>query len=140
MMSEVYGAHFEPDAVLRSPLIWEMSEFRRPKILNDTATPSGLHRPTIEVLAGICELGLRHGMSHVCSVFPPPLGVLLRRAGLRISTIGRSDSAGRGTLLAGLWEPDQATLRKLRKSGGIHGSVLQGRWLPGPAEGAGRAA
>jgi N-acyl-L-homoserine lactone synthetase len=125
MMSNVFGPHFEPDAMLRTPLIWEITQFCRSTASCDKGTPCGLYFPTIELLAGVCEVGMRHGMSHASTVFEPLTGRMFRRAGLRLSIIGRTTSLGTGPMLAGLWELDRATLAALRRSGGFHKSVLK---------------
>lgn len=140
MMSEVFGAYFGPDAILRTPLIWEITRFCRSRALHSTATPGGLHFPTIELLAGICELGMGCGMSHATMVFAPLTQRILRRAGLGISILGVSNSLGKEALLAGLWELDRRTLAALRKSGGFQGSVLPAVPLQRLARRAGQAA
>lgn len=124
MMSEVFGVHFEPDAVLRSPLIWEITRFCTSDTEQPPATPSGLNMATIQLLAGTCELGMASGISHVTAVFEPLMGRVYRRAGLKTSIIGKTSSLGAKPVFAGLWELNEATLQSLRRSGGFQGSVL----------------
>lgn len=124
MMSDVFGAHFDPDTVIRTPLIWEITRFCTSDAKMNTSTPSGLNLPTIEMLAGVCELGLTYGMSHVTAVFEPIMGRVYRRAGLRTSILGKTRTLGPKPVYAGLWELTQATLAALQKSGGFSESVL----------------
>lgn len=140
MMSKVFGAHFGPDAILRTPLIWEITRFCRSRAVHRAATPGGLYFPVVELLAGICELGMRCGMSHATMVFAPLAGRIFRRAGLGISILGVSDSLGKEPLLAGLWELDRRTVAALRKSGGFRDSVLSAVPLQRPAGRPGQAA
>jgi acyl homoserine lactone synthase len=125
MMSEVFGAHFSEDATLRTPLIWEITRFCTDDATKTTATPSGLGLATLELLAGVCELGMANGISHVTAVFDPLMGRIYRRAGLRTTVLGKSTTLGAGTVYAGLWELNADTLKALRKAGGFESSILQ---------------
>jgi acyl homoserine lactone synthase len=124
MMSEIFGAHFAPDVTLRTPLIWEITRFCTDEDAKTTSTPSGLSFATLELLAGICELGMANGISHVTAVFDPLMGRIYRRAGLRTTVLGRSNTLGAGTVYAGLWELNQATHKALRNAGGLAASVI----------------
>jgi acyl homoserine lactone synthase len=124
MMSEIFGVHFEPDATLRTPLIWEITRFCTDENAKTTSTPSGLSYTTLELLAGICELGMANGISHVTAVFEPLMGRIYRRAGLRTTMLGKSTSLGASTVYAGLWELNQNTQRALREAGGLAASVI----------------
>jgi acyl homoserine lactone synthase len=133
MMSEVFGPHFGPDATLRTPLIWEITRFCTDEAAKTTSTPSGLNFTTLELLAGVCELGMANGISHVTAVFDPLMGRIYRRAGLRTTMLGKSSSLGAGTVYAGLWELNSATQKALRDAGGLTASVLANQAL-GQAE------
>jgi acyl homoserine lactone synthase len=124
MMSEVFGSHFEPDATLCSPRIWEVTRFCVRDDLKMTATPSGLNLATIELFAGVCELGRATGISHVTGVYEPMMGRIYRRAGMRTSVIGQSTTLGLPKVYAGLWELTLPMLRSLRAAGGFDNSVL----------------
>lgn len=125
MMSEVFGPHFSEDAILCSPNIWEITRFCVCEERKSTATPSGLNRATVEMLAGVCELGRRAGVSHVTAVFDPLMGRIYRRAGLKTSVIGQSDTLGPMRVYAGLWGLTDSTLRALQAAGGFASSVLE---------------
>ncbi len=124
MMSEIFGAHFEPEATLRTPLIWEITRFCIDEDAKTTSTPSGLSFATLELLAGICELGMANGISHVTAVFDPLMGRVYRRAGLRTTVLGKSHTLGAGQVYAGLWELNQTTQKALRSAGGLAASVV----------------
>lgn len=124
MMSEVFGRHFSEDAILRSPHIWEITRFCVCEERKSTATPSGLNCATIEMLAGVCELGRKAGVTHVTAVFDPLMGRIYRRAGLKTNVIGQSDTLGPMRVYAGIWALTPATLQGLRMAGGFTASVL----------------
>ncbi|MGL4975742.1 MAG: acyl-homoserine-lactone synthase [Bosea sp. (in: a-proteobacteria)] len=125
MMSDIFGAHFEPDSTFRSPLIWEITRFCTSDSARHTLTPSGLNAPTLELLAGVCELGMASGIAQVTAVFEPLMGRIYRRAGLRTATVGKSLTLGKLPVFAGVWDIDQRTLASLRKAGGFAQSVMR---------------
>jgi acyl homoserine lactone synthase len=133
MMSEVFGPHFEPDATLCSPRIWEVTRFCVREEMKSTATPSGLNVATVELFAGVCELGRAAGISHVTGVYEPMMARIYRRAGMRPSVIGQSTTLGLPKVYAGLWELTQQMLRGLRAAGGFDASVLAGHEQPATA-------
>lgn len=124
MMSHVFGPHFEPDAVFTSPLIWEVTRLCTNDVIHTAMTPSGLKAPTLELMAGVCELGLQSGIAQATGVFEPLMRRVYRRAGMRTAIVGKSLTLGKLPVFAGVWDLDQMTLSALRKAGGFSQSVM----------------
>ncbi len=124
MMSHVFGSHFEPDAIFASPLIWEVTRLCTNDLAHSEQTPSGLKAPTLELMAGVCELGMQSGIAQATGVFEPLMRHIYRRAGMRTAIVGKSLTLGKLPVFAGVWDLDQRTLASLRKAGGFMQSVL----------------
>lgn len=124
MMDTIFAAMFPEFATVRSPTILECTRFcvdtEEP---GQTRMPNGLTRSTSELLLGICEMGLRSGITQITGMFDRSMLPIYRRAGLRPAILAKVEH-GPSVLMVGLWDVSEAVLRTMRAATGISESVM----------------
>lgn len=125
MLRDVFPQLLPPDQIIESPLVWESSRF---SMDNDAMVPKPGYRVsyvTCELIAGIVELSIEAGISHIVSVFDAAMYRVLKSAGAGPDLIGGGFKIGVCKTYAGLFEMSEEFLAAVQRAGGIHGSVLE---------------
>jgi acyl homoserine lactone synthase len=108
---------------IESPLIWECTRFCVDSDATENLTPHGVQRVTTELLLGICETGLKSGISQIVGVFDRRMIRIYSRGGWSPEVVGQSGE-GRDAVFLGLWDVTEENAAAIRHAGGFSGSVL----------------
>ena len=125
MLRDVFPQLLPPDQIIESPTVWESSRFSMDV---EAITPQAGRRVsyvTCELIAGITEISLQSGISHIVSVFDAAMFRVLKAAGAGPDLIGGGRRIGVCTTYAGMFEMSDDFLDAVRRAGGIEGSVLE---------------
>jgi acyl homoserine lactone synthase len=114
MLSDVFCAYFDDAVEIRSPTIWEATRFCVNQTLCGERLSNGLNWVTMELLTGMCEVGMMAGLTQVTAVFDPFMARIYKAAGLQTHVVGRSRRDGQGRLFVGVWDIGQSTLDALK--------------------------
>jgi acyl homoserine lactone synthase len=114
MLSDVFCMYFNEELEVRSPTIWEATRFCVDQSLCGERLPNGLNWVTMELLTGMCEVGMMAGLTQVTAVFDPLMARIYRAAGLKTHVVGRSRRDVKGTLYVGVWDIGEETLNALK--------------------------
>lgn len=114
MLSDVFCAYFDDEVEIRSPTIWEATRFCVDQHLCGERLPNGLNLVTMELLTGMCEVGIMAGLTQVTAVFDPFMGRIYRAAGLKTHVVGRTRREETGRLYVGVWDIGEETLQALK--------------------------
>ena len=124
MLRDVFSELLPDGLVVESATIWESSRFS----MDPEAAVPLPNRPisyvTGELLAGLVETGLAAGLTEIVSVFDARMVRVLRMAGYPAELISPPRRIGVCMTYAGLFEVSEAALERIRRAGGIEGSVL----------------
>jgi acyl homoserine lactone synthase len=108
------------------PRIWESSRF----CLDTSTMEPGkaatrtLSNGTFELLLGVIETGLAHGLTHILTVTDARMERILARAGWPLERIGEPTKIGETIAVAGLLETSREALGRVRSFAGISAPVL----------------
>lgn len=105
--------------------VWEVSRFG---IDMDDAASLGagnINAITYSLVAGIHEVGLDYGITHMVAVMDVRIERILRRAGCVMRRIGKPRRLGNCIALAVEFEVSRQGLADIRRNGGLVGRVAQ---------------
>lgn len=122
MLRDVFASVFD-DTIIESPLIWECTRFCIESNKSDRLS-AGLHRATTALLLGICETGLRAGISQIVGVFDRRMIPIYRRGGWSPEVVGESGT-GREAVYLGVWDVTDENAQAIRDAGKLRGSILE---------------
>lgn len=126
MMRDVFQDLFDLPVLIESATIWECTRFcvHPDWASKDYLTASGVNRVTLELLMGICEVGLDAGATQILGVFDRLMPRVYRRAGWTPDIIGQSDRASCGSIFVGLWDVTEEALTQMQVRAGSKHSVF----------------
>ena len=104
--------------------VWEVSRFG----IDAGDTPLGagqINTITYALVAGIHEVGLDHGITHMVAVMDVRIERILRRAGCAMRRIGKPRRIGNCVALAVEFQVCPNALEDIRRNGGLDGRVAQ---------------
>ena len=125
MLRNVFHCLLPDGLVIESPRIWESSRFSVDLSLPAERSANRLNRVTGELLAGIVEVGMLAGLTHVVSVYDARMARVLKQAGCPADLVGEPRRIGEVMTYAGLFDTDEAMLGRIRAAAGLEGSVLE---------------
>lgn len=105
--------------------IWEVSRFGID--MDETALlgAGNINAVTYSLVAGIHEVGLDYGITHMVAVMDVRIERILRRAGCVMRRIGKPRRIGNCIALAVEFEVSRQGLADIRRNGGLAGRVAQ---------------
>ncbi|HEX8168590.1 MAG TPA: acyl-homoserine-lactone synthase [Beijerinckiaceae bacterium] len=124
LLKEIFAGHFDEPVDLASATIWEVTRFCVHPDAPNEPTKAGINRTTCELFLGLCEVGLRAGLSQLIGVYDPRMIRIYRRMNWSPDMISSSDKFGRTPLFVGLWDVSAEALAAMRERSGIAESVL----------------
>lgn len=103
---------------------WDISRFA---VSSDAtlARSGALNTATYLLVAGLHEVGLIMGLTHMVAVFDTRMEVILRRAGCKLWRLGAPQKVGNCMAVAGAFEVGGAALDTTRQRGQIAGAVVR---------------
>ena len=125
MLRDVFPQLLPSDQVIESPTVWESSRFSMDVEAMAPRPGYRVSYVTCELIAGITEISLQSGISHIVSVFDAAMYRVLKAAGAGPDLIGGGRKIGVCTTYAGLFEMSEEFLVAVQQAGGIEGSVLK---------------
>ncbi len=132
MLRDVFPELLEGRPAPCDPMVWECSRF---SIDTDAATNgdglAALGRSTSEIFCGLVEFCLASGIEQIVTVYDVRIARLLPRIGCTPVWRSRSRRIGNSLTLAGAFDINIEVLSKIRRAGGISGSII--RNIPKPA-------
>jgi acyl homoserine lactone synthase len=125
MIEQVFPVLLGGTAMPRDPLVWEASRFAADVGGEGRQQARMVGQITVELFAGLCELGLAMGWKQVIAVTDLRLEKIGVRAGLRFERFSEPRQIGKTKAVAGVGPVDRTVLRDVRRFGGLEGSVLR---------------
>jgi len=126
MLTDVFSKILDKGDEVRSPLIWESSRFCVSDNAGAERSDNRLNYTTGELLAGLCEVGMKAGLQSIVTVYDARIKRVVRIAGCSGIEIGTPTKFGKVTAYAGLFPTDEVMLSSIKDAAGITGSVLSG--------------
>ena len=125
MLRDVFPVLLGEHPMPASPKIWESSRFAADAQGNGREQMRAVSQTTIELFAGLCELGLTMGWDEVVTVTDLRLEKVGARAGLHFERYAEPRQIGKTQAVAGFGRVDRETLEAVRAFGGLEGPVLR---------------
>lgn len=125
MLRDVFHCLLPDGLVIESSRIWESSRFSVDLAHPAERSANRLNRVTGELLAGIVEVGMLAGLTHVVSVYDARMARVLKHAGCPADLVGEPQRIGGVMTYAGLFATDEEMLARIRAAAGLEGSVLE---------------
>ncbi len=119
MMCDIFNDFFDEPVFAQSPQIWECTRFAIHPDFEASLTPTGLNVATSELLLGVCEAGLKSGVTQILGVSEVPMLRIYRRSGWAPEIVGRSARPGTVAIFAGLWDVTREAGMTIRSRAGL---------------------
>lgn len=119
MLRNCFSEMFNDDVDVMSGTVWECTRFCVHPVAVDGGAAGGL--VSTELLLGICELGLKYGLTQITGVYEQRMVRIYRRIGWSPARLASNTD---GTIDVGLWDVEEAALAQMRARSGIQHSVL----------------
>lgn len=105
MLKDVFGAIVDNIGMVSNPFVWESSRFcvRMPGGM-DQRQSKLISKVTVELIAGMGEVGVLAGLEHIVTVYDATLRRIIRQTGCNEELIGSPVRYGRIMTFAGLFE------------------------------------
>ena len=131
MLRDKFAALFDQPMTIESGTIWECTRFcLHPDAGGPQATATGAMRATWEMMLGICEVGLKAGLTQIEGVYDHNMIRVYRKTRWSPIPIAQSRKAGTVPIYVGLWDVTEQALEHMRKASGISDSVLEPTPVP----------
>jgi acyl homoserine lactone synthase len=116
MLRDVFGKITEKVGAVANPMVWESSRFciQLPGGRDQRDTQI-ISRATVELIAGMGEVGLLAGIDHVVTVYDAFLRRIIRQTGCREDLIGEPARFGRVMAYAGLFEINPVEIEAFKR-------------------------
>lgn len=105
--------------------VWEVSRFGIDSGDDGVLGAGQINTITYALVAGIHEVGLDYGITHMVAVMDVRIERILRRAGCAMRRIGKPQRIGNCVALAVEFEVSPLALEDIRRNGGLDGRVAQ---------------
>jgi acyl homoserine lactone synthase len=125
MLRDVFPLLLGDNQMPNDPAVWESSRFAADAAGDAREQMRMVSQITIELFAGLCEVGLALGWSQVVTVTDLRLEKVGARAGLRFERYAEPLQIGKTQAVAGYGRVNQETLEAVRAFGGLDGPVLR---------------
>lgn len=115
--------HLAEEPIPAETTVWEVSRFGI-DAGDDVILGAGqINAITYALVAGIHEVGLDHGITHMVAVMDVRIERILRRAGCLMRRIGTPRRIGNCVALAVEFEVSPTALEDIRRNGGLAGRI-----------------
>jgi acyl homoserine lactone synthase len=125
MLKECFAELFDEPVDIESATIWECTRFCLHPNVDVRASATGAMRTTWELMLGICEVGLRAGISQIQGVYDQSMVRVYKKTRWTPTPITRTGRLGSLPVFVGLWDVDEETLLRMRQVSGIASSVIE---------------
>jgi len=123
LLKDHFAATFDGTPI-ESPRIWECTRFCIENVGERRLSRTCVNRVTAELLLGMCEVSLSHGLSRIIGMFDPANVETFERAGWAPELIGSGGKAHQ-PLFLGAWAVSDVAADSLRGTLGIVDSILE---------------
>ncbi len=127
---ECFSEFFEQPIDLACGTIWECGRFCIHPAAKSSGSLRNATRVSFELNLGVCELGLRAGLTQVQAVYDQLMVKVYERAAWRPTTLARATCIGKLPVYVGVWDVTPRTLVEMRRASGIEHSVLEPQPVP----------
>ena len=117
--------HLAEEAIPADGRVWEVSRFGIDAGDDAVLGAGQINTITYALVAGIHEVGLDYGLTHMVAVMDVRIERILRRAGCAMRRIGRPRRIGNCVALAVEFEVSPIALEDIRRNGGLTGRIAQ---------------
>lgn len=124
MLRDTFPALLDGEAAPASEVVWESSRFGLDLGADHPKASGGIATATYELFAGMIEFGLMLRLTDIVTVTDIRMERILLRAGWPLRRLGQPRSIGKTTAVAGYLEVSADTIVRIRKAGGLEGSVI----------------
>jgi acyl homoserine lactone synthase len=116
MLRDVFSRITENFGTVSNPLVWESSRFciRMPGG-SDQRESQNISKATVELIAGMGEVGLLAGLDHIVTVYDAFLRRIIRQTGCKEELIGEAVRFGRVLTYAGLFEVNPIEINAFKR-------------------------
>lgn len=120
MLRDIFWEITKDCGPVENPLVWESSRFcvRLPGE-KDQRESQVISKATVELIAGMGEVGLLAGLDHVVTVYDAFLRRIIRQAGCTETLVGNAVRFGRVQTYAGLFEVNPIELDAFKRVWGL---------------------
>jgi acyl homoserine lactone synthase len=116
MLRDVFSAITQDSGQVENPFVWESSRFCiRFSDNKDQRESTTISKATVELIAGMGEVGLLAGLDHVVTVYDAFLRRIIRQTGCNETLVGQPVRFGRVQTYAGLFNIDAIQLAAFKK-------------------------
>ncbi len=116
MLRDVFSAITQDGGQVANPFVWESSRFCiRFSDNKDQRESTTISKATVELIAGMGEVGLLAGLDHVVTVYDAFLRRIIRQTGCNETLVGQPVRFGRVQTYAGLFDIDAIQLAAFKK-------------------------
>lgn len=116
MLRDVFSAITQGSGQVENPFVWESSRFCiRFSGDKDQRESTTISKATVELIAGMGEVGLLAGLDHVVTVYDAFLRRIIRQTGCNETLVGQPVRFGRVQTYAGLFDIDAIQLAAFKK-------------------------
>ena len=116
MLRDVFSAITQDSGQVENPFVWESSRFCiRFSDNKDQRESTTISKATVELIAGMGEVGLLAGLDHVVTVYDAFLRRIIRQTGCNETLVGQPVRFGRVQTYAGLFDIDAIQLAAFKK-------------------------
>lgn len=126
MLRDVFSQITNECGPVENPLVWESSRFciRLPDE-RDQRESTTISRATVELIAGMGEVGLLAGLDHIVTVYDAFLRRIIRQTGCSETIVGQPVRFGRAQTYAGLFEIDRIQLEAFKRVWNINRALVE---------------
>ncbi len=111
---------------VENPQVWESSRFCiRSSGEKDQRESTAISKATVELIAGMGEVGVLAGLNHIVTVYDAFLRRIIRQTGCSENLIGHSVRYGRVQTYAGLFEIDQMQLEAFKRDWNLKHTLVE---------------
>lgn len=116
MLRDVFGQITENFGTVSNPFVWESSRFciQMPSG-SDQRESQLISKATVELIAGMGEVGLLAGIDHIVTVYDAFLRRIIRQTGCKEELIGDAVRFGRVLTYAGLFEVNPIEINAFKR-------------------------
>jgi len=125
MLKQCFAGFFDQPVDIESGTIWECTRFCLHPDAETQPSATGAMRTTWELMLGICEVGLRAGLSHIQGVYDQSMVRVYKKTRWTPAPVASTTRLGPLPVFVGLWEVDEETLLRMRRVSGISSSVIE---------------
>ena len=126
MLRNVFAEITKVSGPVENPLVWESSRFCiRFSGDRDQRESNLISKATVELIAGMGEVGLLAGLDHVVTVYDAFLRRIIRQTGCSETLIGSPVRYGKVQTYAGLFEVNRIQLEAFKRVWGLQDTLIE---------------